>query len=458
MLRRFVGGAVRRRRKPIFIVIIAAVVVAASSVSVWAVQRSELDVAVTPLPDVVEPTTTTTASTAVTSTTTSAPPVCDQRPQLDARVEEPPADWVNRLTAALADPAWGDVQHSISVWVDGYGEVAAVDPDLALLPASNEKLLTALGARLLLDPDARFRTEVRHDGDHLVLVAGGDPSLRTRGAHSLPALADQVRAAGVQRVAAVHVDASRFDPATTARGWQDWQMPAYVGPMSAFMVDDNRGRADGAYLADPALGNAEAFVAALRAVGVAVDGPVRHGVAGTTAPVVAVVDSPTTAELTHDMLLRSDNEIAEALVRQIGAGSTDAGLARMATALEPWCLHLTGAAGDGSGLSRDNWRSAREWRRLLQVAIGQPWAGDLWSGLPVAGRTGTLGGRLAGPTTNGKVWAKTGSIIGGSALSGYAVTPDGRQVVFSVVVNGEPGAASRAVAAIDRLVATVVAG
>ncbi len=458
MLRRSVDGARRGRRQPMVLVIVAVIVVAASTVSVWAVQRSEVDLALSPTIAVGPTTTSVTTSTTAPSTTTSAPPMCDQRPQLDARAEDPPDEWANRLAAALADPAWGDVQRSISVWVDGYGEVVALEPDLALLPASNEKLLTAVGARLLLDPDARFRTEVRHDGDHLVLVAGGDPSLRTRGAHSLAALAGQVRAAGVQRVAGVHVDASHFDPATTARGWQDWQMPAYVGPMSALTVDDNRGRTDGAYLADPALGNGEAFVAALRAVGVAVDGPVRHGVAGAAAPVVAVVDSPTTAELTHDMLLRSDNEIAEALVREIGSGSTDAGLSRVATALEPWCLHLTGAAGDGSGLSRDNWRSAREWRHLLQVAISQPWAGDLWSGLPVAGRTGTLGGRLTGLTTNGKVWAKTGSIIGGSALSGYAVMPDGRQVVFSVVVNGEPGAASRAVAAIDRLVAAVVAG
>jgi D-alanyl-D-alanine carboxypeptidase/D-alanyl-D-alanine-endopeptidase (penicillin-binding protein 4) len=158
------------------------------------------------------------------------------------------------------------------------------------------------------------------------------------------------------------------------------------------------------------------------------------------------------------MLLHSDNEIAEALVRVIGDGSTDTGLARIATALDPWCLHLAGAAGDGSGLSREDRRSAREWRRLLQVAREQPWSDELWAGLPVAGRSGTLGGRLTGPATNGQVMAKTGTIIGGSALSGYASTPDGRQVVFSIIVNGEPGAITRAVAAIDRLVVAVAAG
>ena len=353
---------------------------------------------------------------------------------------------------------WGDVQRSISVWVAGYGELVAVEPDLALLPASNEKILTALGARLLLDPAGRFRTEVRISGDQLVLVAGGDPTLRSHGPHSLAALAQQVRAAGVLQVAGVQVDASRVEPATTARGWQDWQVPTYVGPMSALMVDDNRGRTDAGYLSDPALGNAEAFVVALRAAGVRVDGSVSHGSTGPTSPVVAVAESATIADLAREMLLRSDNEIAEALVRTIGGGTTASGVARITAALEPWCLHLGGDAADGSGLSRDDRRSARDWRRLLQVALEQPWAGDVWSGLPVAGRTGTLSGRLTGAATNGNVMAKTGTIIGGSALSGYATTPDGRQVVFSILVNGEPPAAERAVAAIDRLVTAVVSG
>jgi D-alanyl-D-alanine carboxypeptidase/D-alanyl-D-alanine-endopeptidase (penicillin-binding protein 4) len=155
------------------------------------------------------------------------------------------------------------------------------------------------------------------------------------------------------------------------------------------------------------------------------------------------------------MLLRSDNEIAEALLREVGAGATAVGVARTAAALDGWCLHLSGTSGDGSGLSRADLRSAREWRRLLQAAAARP-VGAALDGLPVAGRSGTLAGRLTGPATAGNVRAKTGTIIGGSALSGYATTTDGRAVVFSIVVNGDPGAAAGAPAAIDRLVAAVV--
>jgi D-alanyl-D-alanine carboxypeptidase/D-alanyl-D-alanine-endopeptidase (penicillin-binding protein 4) len=466
MVRRSGGGVDRRSRAGAtvllgagvvgMVAVLATVLVLRSSTSP-ADARADADVEAVAAAVASSAASSTTASTRAATTTTTVP-VCDRRRDLDAGTVEPPPEWASRVAAAASDPSWGDVERSISVWVEGYGEVVAVAPDLALLPASNEKVLTALGARLVLDPSARFRTEVRTTGDRLVLVADGDPTLRTHGAHSLAALAGQVRAAGIVQVGGVLVDATRFEPAITARGWQDWHIPTYVGPMSALVVDDNRGRADAGYLADPALGNGEAFAAALRAAGVRVGGEVAHGIAGRDGSVVAALESATVAELTHTMLLRSDNEIAESLVREVGGGRTEVGMDRIAAALEPWCLHLVGEGADGSGLSRDDRRSAREWRRLLQVALEQPWAEEVWSGLPVAGRSGTLAGRLRGPATLGIVRAKTGTIIGGSALSGYATLPDGRQVVFSIVVNGEPGAANRAIAAIDRLVAAVVAG
>jgi D-alanyl-D-alanine carboxypeptidase/D-alanyl-D-alanine-endopeptidase (penicillin-binding protein 4) len=358
----------------------------------------------------------------------------------------------------LADPRWAGLDRSISVWVEGRGEIVAVGGDAALLPASNQKLLTAIGAHLLLDPATRFRTEVRDAGGHLVLVAGGDPTLRSAGSHSLEELARQVAGSGRSAAAGITIDATAFEPATSARGWQDWQIPTYVGPMSALVVDDNRARTDPGYLADPAGGNGAAFARALAASGVALDGSVDVGVAPAGASVVAELWSPTVAELVATMLQRSDNEIAESLVRLIGGGSTEAGTARILAAVDAWCLHLAGDSADGSGLSREDLRSARDLRRLLQVASAQPWGPALHDALPVAGVSGTLAGRLGGAATAGNVHAKTGTIIGGTALSGYATTSDGRAVVFSVIVNGQPAAAERATGAVDRFVAEVVAG
>jgi D-alanyl-D-alanine carboxypeptidase/D-alanyl-D-alanine-endopeptidase (penicillin-binding protein 4) len=114
---------------------------------------------------------------------------------------------------------------------------------------------------------------------------------------------------------------------------------------------------------------------------------------------------------------------------------------------------VNGVDADGSGLSRANLRSAREWRTLLATARIAPWGSALQAALPLAARSGTLSGRLTNVATAGNVRAKTGSIIPGRALSGYFTSAGGRSAVFSVVVNGDdPGPAQ---AAIDGLVTTV---
>jgi D-alanyl-D-alanine carboxypeptidase/D-alanyl-D-alanine-endopeptidase (penicillin-binding protein 4) len=116
---------------------------------------------------------------------------------------------------------------------------------------------------------------------------------------------------------------------------------------------------------------------------------------------------------------------------------------------------LAGADDDGSGLSRANGRSAREWRLLLQAARSQPWWPQLHDALPVAGRTGTLAPRFRGTAAEGSVRAKTGTIIGGIALSGFGTTAGGRGFVFSVLVNGDGSGAAQE--PLDALVAAVAA-
>jgi D-alanyl-D-alanine carboxypeptidase/D-alanyl-D-alanine-endopeptidase (penicillin-binding protein 4) len=295
----------------------------------------------------------------------------------------------------------------------------------------------------------------------LVVVGGGDPTLATTGPHSLDTLAAQLRAVGITQVTgALVVDESRHDTERYAPGWLWWHVPAFAGPLSAFMVDRNLYRDDAAYIEDPALGNGEELRGALARQGVTVAGPTVHGVAPGGATQLAVEVSPPVSALVYDMLLRSDNMTSEQLMREIGLagrgiGSTPAGTRAATAALRPLCVPLTGTAADGSGLSRENFRSAREWRRMLQAARGQPWFPGFFESLPVGGVSGTLASRFDGTAAAGNVRAKTGSIIGGVALSGYVTTAGGRDAVFSVVVNGPRAGAATGV--IDDLVATVAA-
>src|SRR5262249_60661145 len=113
--------------------------------------------------------------------------------------------------------------------------------------------------------------------------------------------------------------------------WQDWQVPAYAGPLSALMVDDNRDRRDAEFLADPALANGQAFRFALAAHGVGVNGPTVHGVAAPNGAVIASLTSAPVLALLTDALQRSDNMAAEELLKEVGhatgaPGSTAGGL------------------------------------------------------------------------------------------------------------------------------------
>ena len=113
-------------------------------------------------------------------------------------------------------------------------------------------------------------------------------------------------------------------------------------------------------------------------------------------------------------------------------------------------------AADGSGLSREDRRSAREWRSLLQAVQAQPWAERLVGSLPLAARNGTLARRFGRTAAEANVRAKTGWIDEARSLSGYLTTAGGRPVVFSVIVNGTTPT-SPALNALDTLVAAIAA-
>ena len=390
---------------------------------------------------------------------TTAP--CAPDPALDAPSAPVPPDLALAVQRFTTEPAVVANRFGLSIWVDGLGEIGAHEPDTPLFPASNQKLLTAMGVLAVLGPDARFTTEVRSTPDgSLVVTAGGDPSLTASGPHSIEALAAQVRTAGITTVpGALVVDESRQDSVRRPAGWQDWQFPAYAGPLSALMVDGNRYRRDAAFLADPGIAHGELLRSALEAHGVRVAGPTVHGSAPDGTVVASLTSAPVSALLT-DTLLRSDNMAAEELLKEVGhatgaPGSTSGGLAATRSALEPLCVPLSGTDDDGSGLSRANGRSPREWRRLLLAARDAPWWPQLQTALPLAGRSGTLASRFRGTAAEASVRAKTGTIIGGIALSGFGTTIGGRAFVFSVLVNGDGSQA--ATGPLDSLIAAVAA-
>ncbi len=66
---------------------------------------------------------------------------------------------------------------------------------------------------------------------------------------------------------------------------------------------------------------------------------------------------------------------------------------------------------------------------------GQDSAATWIASLPVAGRSGTLRTRMRGTAAAGRCAAKTGTLIGVSALSGYCTSTGGVRVAFSFIEN-----------------------
>jgi D-alanyl-D-alanine carboxypeptidase/D-alanyl-D-alanine-endopeptidase (penicillin-binding protein 4) len=112
---------------------------------------------------------------------------------------------------------------------------------------------------------------------------------------------------------------------------------------------------------------------------------------------------------------------------------------------------------DGSGMSPDDRIAPRAYTRLLVYASRQPW-GTAWrASFPVAGVDGTLSGRFKNSPLAGRLWAKTGTLNGVNALSGYLTTASGKTLAFSILVNGHRPGSDAEVKAIDRIAEAIAA-
>ena len=168
-----------------------------------------------------------------------------------------------------------------------------------------------------------------------------------------------------------------------------------------------------------------------------------HGTAcASTTPIAQIASAPV-LELLNHTLLQSDNLYAEMHLRELGRGDAVAGLAIARASLEELGLSDTELEGfaqvDGSGLSRHNVVSPSALVGLLRAMDGKSRLRDL---LPVGGRSGTLRSRFKGTPAEGRVSAKTGTMSGVSALSGYLVHENASTfgtVTFSLLSNGAVG-------------------
>jgi D-alanyl-D-alanine carboxypeptidase/D-alanyl-D-alanine-endopeptidase (penicillin-binding protein 4) len=370
------------------------------------------------------------------------------------------------------------------------------NPTVGLAPASTTKIVTAIAALGTLGPGARFTTKViiapggrtsgsgsggtagggssRGRGVSIILVGGGDPTLaadrypdgdypRPATLRSLAAVtAKALRARGIKSIT-LHYDASLFGGPQVARGWAapgtagNYVSSGNFAPITGLEVDQGRLTARGKPEDSDNPGNfrprsltpskdaARAFAVFLRGDGIVLHGNPSARRASGKGALLAEVRSPALAAIVQQMLMESNNVIAETLARQVavatGRPGTFAGAAAAVMAVAARYnvkgVHLY----DGSGLSPMDRISPRALVTLVGLAAksGPRSLRPAITGMPVAGFSGTLGpGSFFGPFGRdalGTVRAKTGNLTHVATLAGVAYTAGGQLLAFAFMGN-----------------------
>jgi D-alanyl-D-alanine carboxypeptidase/D-alanyl-D-alanine-endopeptidase (penicillin-binding protein 4) len=158
----------------------------------------------------------------------------------------------------------------------------------------------------------------------------------------------------------------------------------------------------------------------------------------------------------------SQNLHAEILLRLLGREKGTAGTVEGGLEVLRGFLNQAGLPSDqylfydGSGLSRQNLTTPHAVVQLLRYAASQSWGASFRGTLPVAGIDGSLADRFANLDPRAHVYAKTGSLGGVKALSGYATTVRGQQIAFSILTNNFNIPNKRVLDAIDSVVEAIV--
>lgn len=209
---------------------------------------------------------------------------------------------------------------------------------------------------------------------------------------------------------------------------------------------------------DPAESAALRLIVLLNERGVTVEGLMRarHEPAADAPPatLIARLTPAPLADSVRRILVNSQNLHAELLLRRIalarGELSPEGG-PEILTALvaEAGLTPVEAELFDGSGLSTYNRVTPRGMAAFLRWAATQTWGNDWRAMMPVGGADGTLARRFKGTSLEGKIFAKTGSLHGVNALSGYMTARSGETLVFAVYANDRPADAPSIIGEMD---------
>lgn len=303
----------------------------------------------------------------------------------------------------------------------------------SLRPASTMKMINAVATLDALGGSYQFKTQLKYTGKvdscvlhgNLYCKGGLDPRFNN---DDMRAFVESIKQMGIDTINGnIYADITLKDEKLWGEGWC-WDddnpnlSPLLISGKNLFM---NR------------------FCAELSRAGIVLKGD--------TLRQAAPYDAKTICTRTHSidqilmrMMKKSDNLYAEALFYQLAASMGQ----RHATAkmgrqqvnkliTKLGCRPSDYYIADGSGLSLYNYVSADLEVRFLRYAYeNENIYNHLLPAMPIAGVDGTLQKRMRSGFAHGNVKAKTGTVTGVSALSGYCTAANGHYLCFSIINQG----------------------
>lgn len=383
--------------------------------------------------------------------------------------------------------------------------ISSYNENTPLVPASTTKLLTTETAMSILGENYRWMTQLEYSGEidengvlngNLYIVGSGDPSLGTNkaGAWSYKEIVSDF-VGGISREGIKKVNGDIFIQTALFKGnisrlpenvvWlenNNYFLPVgttkeinpaneklivkksmnaaadkkffYVSPYANQMVYAEKYEGNGTLTtklpAAPAF-LANSFRANLVKSGVAVTGkviPKMTDASPEQRKMITAYKSPTLGDIIYYTNQRSDNSLAEALLKTVGYfkmgdQTTESGRIVVNSHLKDIEFDLEGLNYiDGSGLSRSNHVTPISQVKFLSSLMDEKYYKTYFNSLPIGGQSGTLKHMFL-TEGNGQVFAKTGTLNKVKTLAGYLKTNSGRTLCFSLMVNNYAGSVSQ---------------
>ena len=342
--------------------------------------------------------------------------------------------------------------------------IFANNESMPMIPASVTKLFTTSTSLAVMGGDHKLSTKLFSDDidfkdgelDGNLYIKGFGNSVFTDS--DLEYLITELVKKGIKIISgSVIGDDSYFDDIYTREDWIDGERAnVNLPPISALVVDRNRTtirkkiRKRYRYITentkDPPLFAANKLSEKLKSAGIEIKGKTTKGIT----PVKVYLLAEKSVQLKDLISLinkHSDNFLAECLFKTLGAeasgvqGNSFFSQQAILKFIKDNNIYSTGTEiVDGSGISRFDQATPLAINGVLEkMYFDLVHFDDFFNSLSIAGVDGTLRGRMMGSGAENNFRGKTGSLNGVSGLAGYLTTPDGEDLIVTIIFEFNKG-------------------